>query len=143
TVDGDVLYALGSDGNMVCLDIAKGKPRWQKSLRKDFGGRPGMWAYAESPLIDGDLLICTPGGSEATLVALDKKTGDPVWKCPVPGGDAAAYASPIIVEVGGAKEYVQFLQKGIVGVDAKAGKFLWRYGKTAEGSPANIPTPVA
>src|SRR5205085_6894049 len=61
----------------------------------------------------------------------------------VPEGDEAAYASIIIVEAAGVKQYVQFLQKGLVGVDAKSGKFLWRYGKTAQGSPANIPTPVA
>ena len=61
----------------------------------------------------------------------------------MPGGDESAYASVIIAEAGGVKQYVQFLQKGVVGVDAKTGKFLWRYDKTAEGSPANIPTPVA
>jgi outer membrane protein assembly factor BamB len=89
------------------------------------------------------VLVCTPGGSEATLVALNKKTGELLWKSPVPGGDQAAYASAIVVEVGGVKQYVQFLQNGVVGVDAGTGKFLWRYDKTAQGSPANIPTPVA
>jgi outer membrane protein assembly factor BamB len=61
----------------------------------------------------------------------------------VPEKDQAAYASVIVVEVGGIKQYVQFLGKGLVGVDAKTGKFLWRYDQTAKGSPANIPTPVA
>jgi outer membrane protein assembly factor BamB len=143
TVDGNVLYALGSDGDLACLDIAKGDVRWHKNLVSDFGGVPGNWAYAESPLIDGDVLVCTPGGKDATLVALEKKTGNVIWKCPVPDGDQAAYASPIVVEVGGLKQYVQFLQKGLVGVDAKTGKFLWRYAKTAEKSAANIPSPVA
>ena len=142
TVDGEFLYALGSDGDLVCLDRAIGKVRWQKSLRSDFDGQPGNWAYSESPLVDGDRLVCTPGGSEATLVALDKKTGDVLWKSAVPGGDQAAYASIIVAEAGGMKQYVQFLQKGLVGVDANTGKFLWRYDRTAEGSPANIPTPV-
>jgi len=143
TVDGDRLYALGSDGDLACLETATGKPRWHKNLRTDFEGRPGYWAYAESPLIDGDVLVCTPGGKEATLVALDKKTGEVIWKAAVPGGDLAAYASAIVVEAGGVKQYVQFLQRGVVGVDAKTGKFLWRYAKTAQGSPANIPTPLA
>jgi outer membrane protein assembly factor BamB len=143
TVDGDVLYALGSNGDLACLETATGKPRWAKNLRTDFGGQPGMWAYAESPLVDGDRLVCTPGGKEATLVALDKKTGDVIWKSAVPGGDQAAYASIIIVNAGGVKQYVQFLQKGVVGVDAKTGKFLWRDDRTAKGSAANIPTPVA
>jgi outer membrane protein assembly factor BamB len=143
TVDGEVLYALGSDGDLVCLDTATGKERWRKNLRRDFGGEPGVWAYAESPLIDGDVLVCTPGGKKATLVALSKKTGEVLWESAVPGGDQAAYASAIVVEAGGVKQYVQFLAKGVVGVDARTGKFLWRYGQTAKNSPANIPTPVA
>jgi outer membrane protein assembly factor BamB len=143
TVDGESLYALGSDGDLACLETASGKVRWQKNLRADFAGKPGAWAYAESPLVDGDVLVCTPGGSEATLVALNKTNGDVIWKAPVPGGDQAAYASVTVVETGGIKQYVQFLQKGVIGVDARSGKFLWRYDQTAQGSPANIPTPVS
>jgi outer membrane protein assembly factor BamB len=141
TVDGALLYALASGGELVCLETATGKERWHKNLQTDFGGKPGNWAYAESPLVDGDVVVCTPGGSTATFVALDKKTGDVIWKSAVPGGDEAAYASIVLGEVGGVKEYVQFLQHGVVGVDAKTGKFLWRYDNTGK-SPANIPTPV-
>jgi outer membrane protein assembly factor BamB len=143
TLDGELLFALSSDGDLACLETATGKVRWQKSLRSDFGGKPGIWAYAESPLIDGDTLVCTPGGTNATLVALNKKTGDVLWKCPVPGGDEAAYSSAIIVDLNGLKQYVQFVQHGLVGVDAQTGKFLWRYDRTAHNSPAVIPTPVA
>jgi outer membrane protein assembly factor BamB len=143
TVDGARLYALGSDGDLACLETETGEKLWQKSLRSDFGGQPGNWAYSESPLIDGKILVCTPGGADATLVALNKKTGDVIWKCAVPGGDKAAYASVVVDTVDGKKQYVQFLQKGVVGVDAATGKFLWRYDRTAEGSPANIPTPLA
>jgi outer membrane protein assembly factor BamB len=143
TVDGETLYVLGSDGDLASMASATGKPRWHKNLRTDFEGKAGIWAYAESPLIDGDRLICTPGGSNATLVALNKKNGEVIWKSAVPGGDQAAYASVTITKAHGVKQYVQFLQKGVVGVDAKDGKFLWRYDKTAKGSPANIPTPVA
>jgi outer membrane protein assembly factor BamB len=140
TIEGDVMYVLSSDGDLASLDIATGKIRWQKSLRKDFGGMPGTWAYAESPLIDGDVLIATPGGAQATLVALNKKSGDVVWKSAVPGGDEAGYASAVVVNGGGKKQYVQFLAKGVVGVDTK-GKFLWRYDQTGKGV-ANMPTPV-
>jgi outer membrane protein assembly factor BamB len=143
TVDGDALYALGSDGDLVCLDTASGQVRWQKNLRNDFGGQAGKWAYAESPLVDGEVVVVTPGGPQATIVALNKKTGEVVWKSVIPGGDPAGYASIIPVDVGGSKQYVQFLEKGLVGVDAKTGSFLWRYDQTAKGSPANIPTPVA
>jgi len=128
---------------LVCLTAATGKERWRKSLRADFGGQPGVWAYSESPLIDGDVLVCTPGGAQATLVALDKNTGAVIWKSAIPGGDQAAYSSAIVLETGGVKQYVQMLQKGLVGVDAKTGKFLWRYDRIAQNSPANIPSPVA
>jgi outer membrane protein assembly factor BamB len=143
TIDGELLFALGSDGDIACLDLASGKPRWQKNVRSEFGGKPGTWAYSESPLIDGDVLVCTPGGAEATMVALNKKSGDVIWKSAVPGGDPAGYASAIAVEADGVKQYVNFLGKGLVGVDARTGKFLWRYDRTAKGSPANIPTPIA
>ena len=73
TVDGLSLYALGSDGDLACLDAGEGSIRWTKSLRSDFGGKPGTWAYSESPLVDGDAVVCTPGGVEATIVALDKR----------------------------------------------------------------------
>jgi len=142
TIEGDVLYALGSDGALVCIQLATGEVLWRKSLRSDFGGLPGKWAYSESPLIDGDVLVATPGGSDATLVALEKKTGAVKWKSTVPGGDAAAYASPIVTEAAGRKQYVQFLDGGVVGVDAKTGEFLWRYARTSTG-PANIASPIA
>jgi outer membrane protein assembly factor BamB len=142
TVDGERLFALGSDGDLVCVDTKSGKEHWRKSLRKDFGGKPGFWAYSESPLVDGDVVVVTPGGTEATLVALNKTSGETIWKCPVPGGDAAGYASIIITDAAGTKQYIQFLGKGVVGVDAKTGKFLWRWDDTGKG-PANMPTPVA
>jgi outer membrane protein assembly factor BamB len=143
TVDGQVLYALGSDGDLARVEITTGTVRWKKNLRTDFGGAPGEWAYAESPLLDGDALICTPGGSQATMVALNKTTGEVIWKCATPEGDKAAFASAIAVETDGIKQYVQLLQKGLVGVDAKTGKILWRYAKPISRFDANIPTPLA
>lgn len=144
TVDGDQVYALGSDGDLACLEAASGKVVWQVNLRTDFGGKPGVWAYSESPLIDGGTLICTPGGIEATLVALDKATGDVIWKCAVPGGDEATYPSVIRTEIGGVKQYVQFLKQGLIGVHARTGEVLWRYGETADlRSGGSIMTPVA
>ncbi|MBC8029966.1 MAG: PQQ-like beta-propeller repeat protein [Pyrinomonadaceae bacterium] len=142
TVDGNFIYALGSDGDIACLDAKSGKIRWQKNIRKEFGGQPGEWAYAESPLVDGDVVVVTPGGVEATIVALNKKTGEVIWKSAVPGGDAAAYASAIVVQGGGRKQFVQSLTKGFVGVDAKTGQFLWRYKEVAKG-PAQYFTPVS
>lgn len=141
TISGDSVYALGSDGDLVCLDIKSGKKMWSKSLRSDFGGVPGMWAYTESPLIDGNLLICSPGGASATVVALQKSTGDLVWKSLLPEADAASYASPVIANVEGVKQYVLFLGKGVVGIKADTGELLWRYTKTSDAQ-ANIATPI-
>lgn len=142
TVDGKFIYALGSDGDIACLETGTGKIRWQKNIRKEFGGQPGEWAYAESPLVDGDVVVVTPGGAEATIVALNKKNGALIWKSAIPEGDPAAYASAIVVQAGGRKQYVQSLTKGYVGVDAKTGQFLWRYKEVAKG-PAQYFTPIA
>jgi outer membrane protein assembly factor BamB len=142
TVDGDFIYTLSSDGDLACLETGSGKIRWQKSIKKEFDGKSGIWAYAESPLVDGDVVVVTPGGVQATIVALNKRTGAVIWKSAVPGGDPAGYASAIVVQAGGRKQYVQFLSKGIVGVDAKTGQFLWRYAEVAKGM-AQMVTPVA
>ena len=142
TVDGDFVYVLGSDGDLACLEARNGKIRWQKSIRKEFGGQPGEWAYAESPLVDGDLVVVTPGGAQATMAAVNKRTGATVWKSAVPDAGPAGYASAIVVKGGGRRQYVQLLPKGIVGVDAKTGQFLWRYAEAAKG-PAQYITPIA
>jgi outer membrane protein assembly factor BamB len=147
TVDGGVLFAFGSDGDLACLETATGKIRWNKNVRHEFGGRHGEWAYSESPLVDGDRVICSPGGPDAAIVALNKQNGNVIWKAVVPSPnpeepEVAGYASAIVVEAGGKKQYVQFLSKGVVGIDAATGKLLWRYNATG-GGPANMATPVA
>ncbi len=84
TVDGDHLYALGHGGDLVCLKAEDGAIVWQRNVIKDLGGRLPTWRFNESPLIDGDKIICTPGGVDATLVALNKLTGELIWKSKVP-----------------------------------------------------------
>lgn len=143
TVDGKWLFVLGSDGDLVCLATEQGTERWRRNLRADFGGKPGEWAYSESPLVDGDKVICTPGGSNATLVALNKATGELIWKCSMPDGAEAGYSSVIVFTAEGVRQYVQFLQGGLIGLDAASGKLLWRYERSAKGSPAVIVTPLA
>jgi outer membrane protein assembly factor BamB len=150
TVDGELIYAISSDGKLVCAEAATGIPRWRKDLRSEFGGQSGGWAYTESPLIDGDLLVCTPGGPKATLVTLEKMTGSLHWKSSLAilnGGKkknytTAGYSSVIVAEVAGTRQYIQFLSGGVVGVAAKDGKFLWHYDRPANGT-ANISTPIA
>ena len=142
TVDGELLYALGSDGDLACLEIATGKVRWHTSLRADFGGQPGEWAYSESPLVDGDVAVCTPGGKLATVVALNKNTGEVVWKCAVPGGARAGYASIVVADTGGVRQYVAYTGDGLFGIEAKSGKFLWRYDKTTGPVGMSAMTPI-
>ncbi len=100
-----------------------------------------MWAYTESPLIDGNALICSPGGGTATVVALNKKNGEVIWKASLEEKDAASYSSPIVATIDGTKQYVLYLGKGVVGLRADTGELLWRYTKTSDAQ-ANIATPV-
>jgi outer membrane protein assembly factor BamB len=141
TVDGNLLYALGENGDLVCLETATGKERWHKNLVSDFGGNMPDWGYSESPLVDGEKVIVTPGGSDATLMALDKKTGETLWKAPVPESGRAHYSSVIAADVDGQREYIQFLQKGVVGVSAKDGSMLWHF-EAAANRVSNISTPI-
>jgi outer membrane protein assembly factor BamB len=141
TVDGDRVYALGQEGDLVCLEAKDGKRVWHRNLLKDFGGSYGGWHYCESPLVDGDHVIVTPGGKDATMVALDKKSGETVWKCAIPTEHTeAGYSSVVIATVGGVKQYVQLFNGGVAGV-ATDGRFLWKYEKLGPNT-ANIPTPV-
>lgn len=147
TVDGDLVYALGRDGDLLCARTKDGSEVWRTSFSKDFGGKMmSGWGYSESPLVDGDRLIVTPGAKDAMIVALDKKTGKVIWKSSVPdlgkkGGDGAAYSSIVISNAAGVKQYVQLTGRGVISVDAKDGSFLWSYNAIANGT-ANIPTPI-
>jgi outer membrane protein assembly factor BamB len=140
-VDGDRVYALGVNGDLVCMQAADGRLCWQKNLAADFGGGVPGFGYCESPLVDGDKLVVTPGGKAATLVALDKRSGEVVWKAAIAEGDAAHYSSVIAADVDGERQYIQFLSGGVVGIRAEDGKLLWRYGQPANGN-ANIATPI-
>jgi outer membrane protein assembly factor BamB len=145
TVDGERVYALGPHGDLVCVQVADGKMLWHKRYTRDFGGSVPTWKFCESPLVDGDNLVCTPGGAKSTLVALNKKTGKPVWRCAVPGGagDGSGYSSIVTSEAAGVRQYVQLMGAGVgcIGVNAKTGKFLWGYPRVANGT-ASIPTPI-
>ena len=145
TIDNELVYALGPQGDLICAQAADGKIVWQKSYLRDFGGATPQWKFCESVLIDGDKLICTPGSADSSLVALDKLTGSVIWKCSIPGGagNGAGYSSPVASEGGGIHQYVQMMGAGVgcIGVDARNGKLLWKYPRVANGT-ATIPTPI-
>jgi outer membrane protein assembly factor BamB len=129
TIYGDRLYTTGIAGELVCMDRKDGRIIWQKDFVNDFGGKIPQWGYAESPLIDGPWVICTPGGEKNTIVALDKTNGEKIWGAAV--GDAAGYASVMKATIDGVDQYVNLTAKGVISVRAKDGKFLWRYDAPA------------
>jgi len=139
TIDGELLFAINQWGDLVCLEQANGKELWRKNLNKDLSGtRPG-WGYAESPLVDGDKVVCTPGGSQGAVVSLNKKTGDLIWRS-TDFKDNAHYSSLIAAEIGGVKQYIQLTAASVAGIAAADGKLLWRAPR--KGDVAVIPTPI-
>jgi outer membrane protein assembly factor BamB len=152
TVIGGRVYALGTDGDLLALDAASGERAWHRNLKADFGGSQMLaqgkvdWRFAESVLVDGDRLLVTPGASDATMVALDRHSGEELWRSAVPelgeaGVDGAGYSSAVVSEACGIRQYVQLLGRGVVGVEAETGRFLWGYNRVAN-KIANIPTPI-
>jgi outer membrane protein assembly factor BamB len=148
TLDGDKLYVVSSAGDITCMQQADGKLVWSRNFAKDWNGKMmSGWGFSESPLVDGDLLLCTPGAQKAMIVALDKNTGKDVWASEVPadlgmkGKDGAGYASIVISDAAGVKQYVTLVGRGIISVRAADGKFLWNYNGITNGTAA-IPNPV-
>ncbi len=152
TVDGGHLYLTTTEGDVVCLDAETGEERWRRSLVKDFEGYlmramgSYEWRFVESPLVDGDKVIVTPGHIRALMVALNKETGEEVWRTagtrlgPI-GADGAGYSSAVVSEAMGVRQVVQFYGRGVIGVDAGSGELLWGYNRVANDI-ANIPTPI-
>jgi outer membrane protein assembly factor BamB len=142
TYDDGRVYGLGAFGDLACVSAKDGKILWSKNLLKDYGGSYGGWQYAESPLIDGERVVFTPGGSKALMVCLNKKTGKEIWR--TAGGKAsgpAGYSSIVISNAGGVKQYITLVGKGTIGVHAQTGKLLWHYDKFQDNT-ANIPTNI-
>ena len=143
TVDPEsgLVFGLTIEGTLVCLSCDDGREIWRKDYASDFGGEMmSMWGYSESPLVDEDRLICTPGSNRGVMAALDKKTGRVLWTTSMAGGKAG-YASPVISHGGGVKQYVTLVGQGLIGVRASDGKMLWHYPRIANKT-ANVPTPV-
>jgi outer membrane protein assembly factor BamB len=122
--DGHV-YILSGHGVLVCADVQTGGKVWEVDIAKRFGGTAPACGFAESLLIDGDNIICTPGGKDATVVALDKRNGETVWTS-AGLSEQSAYCSPILIERGGLRLIVTMPVQSIVGIDASNGKVIWR-----------------
>ncbi|HAY81666.1 MAG TPA: polyvinylalcohol dehydrogenase [Planctomycetaceae bacterium] len=140
-IESQLVYGLSHAGDFVCADARTGREVWRKNFPRDFGGRMmSGWGYSESPLIDGDRIILTPGGDRAVMAALNKRTGEVIWTTPMQQA-SAGYASPVISQAGGIKQYITLVGKGLIGVAAENGRPLWHYDRIAN-TTANVPTPI-
>ena len=137
-VDGDRVYALSGPGNLVCVKIADGKVLWEIKM-SDLGGSRPNWGYTESVLVDGDKVLCTPGGKKGAVAALDKLTGKVIWQSE-DFTDPAHYSSIVPATINGQPQYVQRTEKSVVGISPPDGALLWR--ADFNGRTAVIPTPI-
>lgn len=140
TVDGEVLYALGANGDLACLKIAKGDPVWQRNVLEIFKGKQITWGLSESVLVIDDRVICMPGGPDASIVALNKKDGQLIWQSKGLG-HRAGYASAVPFEVDKVRGVAHFTHEAVVGLALDSGKTLWTFKKAANGV-ANCANPV-
>lgn len=125
TIDGDRLYAMSGQGRIGCYNAATGKNIWSVDTVNEFGAKNIRWGIAESVLIDGKKVICTPGGSDATVVALDKMSGKTIWTSKGLS-EKSAYCSPILVEEGSNRFVITMVEKSIVCLDIETGKLIWQ-----------------
>jgi outer membrane protein assembly factor BamB len=138
TVAGGIVYAMGGGGSLIAADSQTGVVKWKVNM-SDFGGKKPGWGYCESVTVEGDQVICTPGGSQGAMVALRVKDGSKIWQS---SGitDGAQYASILPIEHNGRRQYVQLTQQHVFGVDAQSGKVIWK--SPWEGRTAVVPTPI-
>jgi outer membrane protein assembly factor BamB len=138
TVDEDRVYTIGSGGRLQCLDTTSGKLHWEHDLAAELSAPGGQWGQAFSPLIEGKLVITTPGGPGASLAAFDKLTGKLAWKGL---DDRPGYSSPVGWTIGGQRQVVAFTGNSVVGVEPESGRPLWRYPWETEFQ-VNAATPL-
>jgi outer membrane protein assembly factor BamB len=146
-IDGDMLYVLSGRGRLAAYRTDNGEQAWQVEMVEELGGRVPTWGYAESVLIDGGKLICTPGGEKTgTFAALDKKSGRVLWRSREVT-ERAEYSSAILIEFDKVRQIVTMSRGGLIAVSPENGKLIWRYNRpanrtTTEHFTANCNTPV-
>ena len=138
-VHDGMAYLLGAFGHLHCVNLETGNVLWKKHLMDDFGGDLPDWGMTATPLLVDDKLIVNPGAKDASLVALDRKTGEVLWKSP---GAAAAYASPIINNFNGQPLVVAYDAESLGAWDPATGARVWKMIPEKKGD-FNVPTPIA
>jgi outer membrane protein assembly factor BamB len=139
TVDGDLVYAMGGKGDLLCASTKDGKTVW-KAAMADIGGKLPGWGYTESVCVDGANVYATPGGPQGAVVAFDKLTGKKLWQS-TEWTDGAQYSSIVPTEINGTHQLVQRTSTNVAGIDPKEGKILWKQ-EFPKGKVAVIPTPI-
>ncbi len=124
TVVGSRIYLMSAVGLVVCFD-GDGKTVWSKDLIKEFGAKNLQWGMTESLLIEGERVFCTPGGSNAMVVALDRNSGKTIWQTKG-NGETSGYCSPCLVQHGARTLLITMTAKAVVGLDAETGEYLWQ-----------------
>lgn len=125
TIDGDRLYLMSGHGRIACYKAKTGELIWHVDTLDEYAGKNIRWGIAESVLIDGPKAICSPGGKDASVVALDKMTGKKIWAS-TGLSEPSAYCSPVLVERGGTRLLLTLVEKSVVGVDADKGTVYWK-----------------
>ncbi len=123
TVDGRLVYALGAEGNLSCLESQTGKLVWGKDFVKDYGAATPFWGVAAHPLVDGDLLFCVVGGPGSVAVAFDKRTGREVWRAL--SAEQQGYCPPTMIEAGGCKQLIVWHGESLNSLDPQTGRGYW------------------
>ncbi len=140
TIVDNLIYLESGRGVVHCFKTDTGELVWSKDLLKAFDAKNIRWGMAESLLIDGDRIICTPGGPVHNVAALNRFTGETVWTAKG-HGEPAAYCSPILVNHNGVRIIVAMTAGSIIGVDADKGKTLWRVQQD-QGNKIHANTPL-
>lgn len=141
TIDGERIFSFTNRGELVCLDTASGVENWKLNYATAFAAKQGKWGFCDRPLVDGNVLVCTPGGAEVTVAALNKQTGEVLWKTLIESREQAGYGASVIVETNGLRQYVVVLEKGIASFAADDGRRLWRYDGVSSAT-GNTYTPL-
>jgi outer membrane protein assembly factor BamB len=147
TVDGELIFALGGMGDLICVEAASGKEVWRKNLPEELqsevnpiGGGPKKlgWGYTWSPLVNGEQLLCLPGGPKGTIAALNKRTGEVLWRS-TEVTDQAAYTSPVLCEIGGVRQCLALTNQRLYSISTTDGKLLWKYPRRYSTEVVNSP----
>jgi outer membrane protein assembly factor BamB len=126
TVDGDRIFVMNSFAKLYTIDSKKGQVLKSVDLLELSGAKQARFGFAECVLVDGKKIICTPGGADASLMALDKDTGKMIWQSKGLS-QQSAYCSARLIRHGNRRLIITLVEKGIVAIDPETGNTLWQH----------------